>query len=113
MSSMFAGLLNPSDAAYVFDAAAQSLRNFYRDERENDAEFDINEIKSDILINTGNSFLDICSICCDLEPLYLKIEKKKMERIVFIFIFIDHSFLLFSLEINESRRTLIMRFLLY
>ena len=82
---MFAGLLNPSEVAHVFDAAAQSLRNFYRDERENDAEFDINEIKSDILINTGNSFLVTYFICCDYSTrlLYLEIEKK--ERIFYLY----------------------------
>jgi hypothetical protein len=89
---MFAGLLNPSDAAYVFDAAAPSLRNFYREERENDTEFDINEIKSDILINTGNSFLVACFICCDYSTtlLYLEIDKKK--RTYSLFISIIHSF---------------------
>jgi len=77
---MFAGLLNPSDAAYVFDAAAPSLRNFYREERENDTEFDIHEIKSDILINTGNSHFYI-----SVSFVVIKRELK-MEHIVFIFI---------------------------
>ena len=55
MSSLFVGQLNPSEAAHLFDTV-QSLRNFYRDERTNDVEFDINEIKSDILGNNGSQF---------------------------------------------------------
>ena len=52
MSALFAGQLNPSEAAHVFDTA-QSLRNFYRDERDNNVVFGLDEIKSDLLGNRG------------------------------------------------------------
>ena len=54
MSSLFAGLLNPSEAAHLFDVGLSSLRSFYRNERDNNVEFDINEIKAGILGNNGN-----------------------------------------------------------
>ena len=54
MSSLFAGLLNPSEAAHLFDVGLSSLRSFYRYERDINVEFDIIEIKAGILGNNGN-----------------------------------------------------------
>ena len=52
MSALFAGQLNPSEAAHVFDAV-DTLRHSYRVERDNNIVFGLDEIKADLLGNQG------------------------------------------------------------